>query len=119
LDLEAWVLPNESHILGVGIHPHNFPPGNGELFLCPIYFIVGGSDSSTTHSRYSLPDTHPFGRELKAATLGNPCPAVTFHLGGADADSPARGAFLRGTVRVRCAGPGIFPPVRLGSCDYR
>lgn len=71
-------------------------------------FFTGNAQGRTS-SEYSFPTEHPFGVELKAATLGNPRPSFMFKFTG----DPTDVVFLRGRMDISCGGYGIMPPAVL------
>jgi hypothetical protein len=79
-----------------------------EFFSSPVWHRVSGATYSYVESSFSLPNTHPFGRELKAPTVGNPRPVFFFVLTGAVAESTETDAIVRGLIRFSVHGSGVM-----------
>jgi hypothetical protein len=76
----------------------------------PIYTRVGGSDLGPVERHWIMPEAG-FGKELRAATLGNPPPHLHFKLSGGSGDEIL--ATVRIYLTLALAGSGVVPPINL------
>jgi len=74
---------------------------------CPLYAVEVATSMVPARLVFSLPDDHPFGREVKAAVLSNPCPVFHFGYEGAADDAKSADVVVRGAFRFRATGYGI------------
>lgn len=70
----------------------------------PVFQRFAGNAHGDTFAEYVFPSTHPFGREVKAAVLGNAPPRFYFRFDGESGDSCS----VRGKLVVRGGGRGII-----------
>jgi hypothetical protein len=110
LDFELQLYPNISVRFMSGFRP-DWPQGRLAVDEEIYRQIFGGAQYGTVVERWSLPDNHPFGREMIAPTLGNPravCNLGVYGLGVGDDNTFV--ADLNIVATVALSGVGI-PPV--------
>lgn len=73
------------------------------------YFV--GNSQGYTSTTYQFPSSHPFGREMKAVTLGNPRPSFMFKFTG----DPSDKCWVRGKITIQCGGFGLPAPISLST----
>lgn len=74
-----------------------------------VYQRFSGNAQGDTYAEYSFPARHPFGRELKATTLGNAAPRFFFRFRGSTGTS----ANVRGSIIIHGGGTGIIAAIPL------
>jgi hypothetical protein len=95
----------------VGVGTGTIPAGPDGFLALPQCVIFTGSADGLGTGEYVLPPDHSFGREIKAAALGNPDPSFFFCI-----DAPDSGvAMIRGVITIRVSGAGVPVPFSLTS----
>jgi hypothetical protein len=92
--------------------PSATAPTDAPGFLSqPVGGIIVGAIQIPNERSFVLGSSHPFGRELKTAVLGNPTPHLHIRYTGGTAGSVTPDVYVQLVASIRTSGVGIIPRV--------
>lgn len=84
--------------------------GTDQWLAAPINTTICGASTGVVRGKFTLPPNHQFGKEIRAATVGNHGPSFHFNHQGA-AGSSSR---ITGSITVTVAGLAVIGHVNIG-----
>jgi len=101
VDTSLWIAATENTVT---------LSGTDQWLAAPLNITICGASTGVVRGKFSLPRNHQFGKELRAATVGNHGPSFHFNHQGA-AGSSSR---VTGSVTVTVSGLAIIGHVNIG-----
>jgi len=108
VSMDFFVAHGKSNHVMLAVSTNSSTPS--EFFAEPIFTRVGGSDLGPVERSWVLPP-NSFGKEIRAASLGNPPPHFHFKAKG----SSSFVAVVRVYLTLSLAGFGVIPAIDIGN----
>jgi len=101
VDTSLWIAATENTVT---------LSGTDQWLAAPINTTICGASTGVVRGKFTLPPDHQFGKEIRAATVGNHGPSFHFNHQGA-AGSSSR---ITGSITVTVAGMAVIGHVNIG-----